>query len=240
MQQDDQYQMQAGYLSEVRRMKFLTLSWKRPREHGCLTIAPTLRPLRIFLPAMWVGTGLLSRLKYGRLIMKSKPPDQESERQSDSRFKRRRLLKTALAVTGGASLNSLLSVNAFAAERSPGEASGSPPSTSSQSRMDLMMQDAIKACSNCHAMCLRTAMGYCLERGGRHVQQEHLRSILNCAELCQTSANFMLSGSPLHGRVCAVCAEVCDACAKSCEQVGDMSECADECRACAKSCRTMT
>ena len=102
------------------------------------------------------------------------------------------------------------------------------------------MRDAIKACLDCHSMCLQTAMSDCLERGGRHVEQHHFRLMLNCAELCQTSANFMLSGSPLHGRVRAVCAEACEECAKSCEQVGDMRECAEECRRCAKSCRTMT
>lgn len=102
------------------------------------------------------------------------------------------------------------------------------------------MQDAIKACLDCHSMCLQMAAGFCLEQGGRHVEQKHLRLMLNCAELCQTSANFMLSNSPLHGRVCLICAEVCEACAKSCDQVGDMRECAEECRSCAKSCRTMT
>ena len=102
------------------------------------------------------------------------------------------------------------------------------------------MPDAIKACLDCHSMCLQTAMNYCLERGGRHVEQKHFRLMLNCAEICQTSANFMLSDSPLHGRVCLVCAEACEACAKSCEQVGDMRECADECKRCAESCRTMT
>ena len=102
------------------------------------------------------------------------------------------------------------------------------------------MQDAIKACLDCHSMCLQMAMNFCLAQGGRHVEQKHLRLMLNCAELCQTSANFMLSNSPLHGRVCAVCAETCEACAKSCEQVGDMRDCVEECQRCAKSCRAMT
>jgi hypothetical protein len=102
------------------------------------------------------------------------------------------------------------------------------------------MQEAIQACLDCHSMCLRMATTFCLQKGGRHVEQKHLASMLNCAELCQTSANFMLSDSPLHGRVCLICAEACEACAKSCEQVGDMRECVEECKSCAKSCRTMT
>ena len=102
------------------------------------------------------------------------------------------------------------------------------------------MQDAIQACLDCHSLCLRMATTFCLEQGGRHAEPKHLRLMLNCAELCQTSANFMLSDSPLHGRVCLICAETCEACAKSCEQVGDMRDCLEECQDCAKSCRTMT
>lgn len=155
----------------------------------------------------------------------------------DPRTQRRRLIETVLAVTAGGGLQVLAPVDAFAAEPTP---AARKPSVSHQSRMESPMQDAIKACLDCHNMCLRMATGYCLERGGRHVEQEHFRLMLNCAELCQTSANFMLSDSPLHSRVCLICAETCEACAKSCEQVGDMRECVEECQSCAKSCRTMT
>jgi len=170
--------------------------------------------------------------------MKSSSVTLESEPQSESGYQRRRLLQTALAVTAGVSLHSLSAADAFAAESS---AVGSPHSSHlTSSRMNSLMQDAIKACIDCHSMCLRTAMGSCLEQGGRHVEQDHFRLMINCAEICQTSANFMLSNSPLHGSVCAVCAETCEACAKSCDQIGDMRECADECRRCAKSCRSMS
>jgi len=155
------------------------------------------------------------------------------EKNAESQAQRRRLLQTVLAVTAGGGLPSLASGDVFA--------QSGKPSAAHQSGMDSsMMRDAIKACLDCHSMCVQTAMNFCLERGGRHVEQEHFRLMLNCAEICQTSANFMLSGSPLHARVCAVCAEVCEACAKSCEQVGDMRECVEECKRCAKSCRSMT
>ncbi len=170
--------------------------------------------------------------------MKTSSVTQESDPQSDLGYQRRRLLQTALAVTAGVSLSSLGVADAFAAENS-GVASPHP-SHSSSSRMNAFMQDAIKACIDCHSMCLRMAMGFCLEQGGRHVEHDHFRLMINCAEICQTSANFMLSNSPLHGSVCAVCAEACEACAKSCDQIGDMRECADECRRCAKSCRAMS
>ena len=156
------------------------------------------------------------------------------------RAQRRRLLGTALAVTAGGGLQAFASVDAFAQPNPTARAAAGNPPASRRSRIESPMQDAIKACLDCHSMCLRMATTFCLEQGGRHVEQKRLRLMLNCAELCQTSANFMLSDSPMHGRVCLICAEACEACAKSCEQVGDMRECVEECLSCAKSCRSMT
>ncbi len=101
------------------------------------------------------------------------------------------------------------------------------------------MQACIEACNHCHQVCLQTAMNHCLEAGGKHVEAEHFRLMMNCAEICQTSANFQLSSSPFHRRVCEVCAEVCEACAVSCEKIGGMDECVKACRVCAESCRKM-
>lgn len=101
------------------------------------------------------------------------------------------------------------------------------------------MQQCIENCQECHKVCLHKAMQHCLEMGGKHVEANHMRLMLNCAEICQTSLNFMLSGSPQHKLTCGVCAEVCEACAQSCEAVGDMDECVAACRKCAESCRSM-
>lgn len=101
------------------------------------------------------------------------------------------------------------------------------------------MQSCIDTCNRCHQICLHEAMTHCLDSGGKHVSPEHMRIMMNCAEICQTSANFMLSNSTLSHQLCEVCAEVCDACARSCEEVGDMDECVKACRKCAESCRQM-
>lgn len=101
------------------------------------------------------------------------------------------------------------------------------------------IQSCITVCESCHRTCLQMAMNHCLEIGGKHVEPDHFRLMLNCAEICQTAANFMLSGSAIHQQICAACAEVCEACAKSCERVGDMDECVQICRRCAESCRRM-
>lgn len=101
------------------------------------------------------------------------------------------------------------------------------------------IQSCIEVCKQCHDICLQTALTHCLQMGGKHVKEEHFRLMINCAEICQTSANFMLSNSSVHGAVCAACAEVCDACAESCESIGDMNDCAQTCRRCADSCEEM-
>lgn len=106
-------------------------------------------------------------------------------------------------------------------------------------QMDKNMQDCIAECQNCHAECLSHATQHCLEVGGKHVEPEHFKLMLACAEICQTSANFMLMGSQQHQQVCGVCAQVCEACAQSCEQLEDMQECVEACRRCADSCRQM-
>jgi hypothetical protein len=95
----------------------------------------------------------------------------------------------------------------------------------------------LEQCESCHAECLETAMHECLEMGGRHVEPAHFRLMMSCAQLCQTTADFMLSHSPYHVDLCALCAEVCDACAQSCQAVGGLQDCAEVCRSCAESCR---
>jgi Domain of Unknown Function (DUF326) len=102
--------------------------------------------------------------------------------------------------------------------------------------------ECIDACMNCHEICLET-IAHCLEKGGAHAEAGHIRLLMDCAQICETSADFMIRGSDLHGRTCRVCAEVCEACAVSCESVADgsqMQSCAEACRRCAEACRQMS
>lgn len=104
-----------------------------------------------------------------------------------------------------------------------------------------LMQNCIDECQNCHQICVQT-VEHCLTNGGKHAAPEHIRTLLDCAEICQTSANFMLRGSEIHSTVCGTCGEVCDLCAASCERIGNedfMKQCVDACRRCAESCRQM-
>lgn len=105
---------------------------------------------------------------------------------------------------------------------------------------DAKMQACIDECLRCYQSCLGTAMNHCLETGGKHLEPGHFRLMMACAEICRTSAHFMLISSDHHKHVCAECAEICEACARSCEKIGDMQDCVDSCRRCAKSCREMS
>ena len=106
-------------------------------------------------------------------------------------------------------------------------------------QMNTRMQTCIDACLDCYRTCLSQAMGHCLEVGGEHVEKKHFTLMLACAEICRTSAHFMLLGSEHHRHLCAECAEICEQCARDCERLGDMDECVKACRACAASCRAM-
>lgn len=106
---------------------------------------------------------------------------------------------------------------------------------------DSEMARCIDACHDCHWICLAT-VNHCLALGGRHAGREHVKTMLDCAEICATSAGFMSRGSEMHAAVCGVCAEICRRCAESCERMGDdaqMQRCAEACRRCAEMCAHM-
>lgn len=104
------------------------------------------------------------------------------------------------------------------------------------------MTKCIENCSDCHDVCVETA-AHCLQRGGEHAEAMHIGALLDCAQACDVSRDFMLRGSDLHPAMCGICADACERCADSCERLaGDddvMRHCAERCRRCAASCREM-
>ncbi len=96
------------------------------------------------------------------------------------------------------------------------------------------MQECVDNCLNCHSVCLAMASQHRLERGGEHVEPQHFRLMLACAEICRSAAAVMMIGTDMHARLCALCADICDECARSCEQLGDMERCVEACRRCAE------
>jgi hypothetical protein len=107
-----------------------------------------------------------------------------------------------------------------------------------QHAMGAEMQTCIDLCHKCHIMCL-SMIDHCLKIGGPHAAPNHIRLMLDCAQICATAADFMARGSGYHAKICRECAEICDACALSCKGLAGMEACMALCRDCARSCREM-
>ncbi len=105
------------------------------------------------------------------------------------------------------------------------------------------MHEAIETCQSCHAVCLET-IAQCLEMGGTHAAPGHIRTLQDCVQICNASADYMLRNSDFHPHICGVCVDICERCAVNCESLsnGDdfMAKCAEACRKCAESCREMS
>lgn len=115
---------------------------------------------------------------------------------------------------------------------------GTSKSSGAHSMSQDMMQ-AVQEAHRCHTVCVET-IGHCLQMGGDHASPEHIKIMMDCAQICTTSADFMTRMSRMHPQVCGVCADTCAACAESCEQVGadeHMQRCIEACRACEAACR---
>lgn len=103
------------------------------------------------------------------------------------------------------------------------------------------LEQCIKDCLDCYKLCIKT-ISHCLEKGGKHAEASHIALMKDCADMCRTSADFMLRNSNWSGRICSLCADICIECATSCDKLADdehMRECADMCRRCAESCKRM-
>jgi hypothetical protein len=64
--------------------------------------------------------------------------------------------------------------------------------------LDQQIQTCIQECHRCHDRCLETIL-HCLEISGDHAAPDHIRMLMDCIEIWQTSANFMLRMSNFHG-----------------------------------------
>jgi hypothetical protein len=100
-------------------------------------------------------------------------------------------------------------------------------------------EECIQACLDCHAICLDVAR-HCAHAGEAAEQTRLITLLLDCADCCRTTANFMLRDSPLHGRLCRLCVDLCRACERECRALAGEQErmlrCAQACRRCAESC----
>lgn len=114
-------------------------------------------------------------------------------------------------------------------------------STTARQHVHSKMDICIQNCLDCFKTCEQT-LAECFGKKGKHSESAHLILLKSCAEICHTSAKFMMMQSKYHTHLCGVCAEVCQDCAASCEAIGDesMKKCAEVCRKTAQSCSEMS
>lgn len=104
------------------------------------------------------------------------------------------------------------------------------------------MQECVDKLLECYKVC-SLCLQHCLSMGGKHVTEEHISAMIECEEMCQTSAEFLINDSKFAHELCGICARICDSCADSCLEVDEndptMKECARVCRETADACRIM-
>ncbi len=100
-------------------------------------------------------------------------------------------------------------------------------------------KDCIQNCQECQTTCSDMLTSHCLNEGGDHVEQSHVKLMLDCIAACAACVDFMSRSSDFRSHYCKACAEICNACADSCEQVGGMAKCVKCCRKCEESCSAM-
>jgi hypothetical protein len=109
-----------------------------------------------------------------------------------------------------------------------------------QNNNEQKMIECRDLCAESHEVCTET-LNHCLTIGGDHAERGHLTLLVDCAQICETSADFMSRRSRLHHVICRACTEVCEQCAQDCERFEDeeMNRCAEICKRCAEACRQM-
>jgi hypothetical protein len=101
------------------------------------------------------------------------------------------------------------------------------------------LRRAFLACLRAHEACEDTVT-HTLRASG--ADDAHVGVLLDCADVCRTTARLIRRGSPLLRGTAGVCAELCDRAAEACGPInGDavLSACAAACRRCAAACRQL-
>ena len=104
----------------------------------------------------------------------------------------------------------------------------------SDSQAKEQLAECVKDCFDCQSVCLKTAL-YCLSMSDKYP----IRQLLDCIEICQVNADFMLRGSKLRNNLSEICALACEKCGEYCSQFDNdfqMRNCAEICIRTAESC----
>ncbi len=99
-------------------------------------------------------------------------------------------------------------------------------------------QNAIDACQECHLLCQELLAYHGDETGGKQLSSQHIKRLVACIEMCQTTANLLTIRAPLIDQLCEITAHICEQCATSCRSIEceAMKKCANICSQCAGAC----
>lgn len=106
-------------------------------------------------------------------------------------------------------------------------------------KMNNGMQQAIENATACATSCLES-INYCSRKRGKYAEPSRLGLLLDCARICEITADYMLRKSPFYGILCELSAEICEQTARSCSEFpadGMLKDCTQKCMACTVSCR---
>lgn len=108
-----------------------------------------------------------------------------------------------------------------------------------ETSIDIEDRTLLANLEQCHENCLDGVM-HSLDEGGDYMRKDHIRWLLDCAEICNVAENFVIRESEYAGDFLSICAFICDDCAEACEtffEDENMKNCALVCRNCANACR---
>ena len=95
----------------------------------------------------------------------------------------------------------------------------------------------VAALQACHATCLQFATFDCMQGNYPRVGPNQFRLMLDCAELCQTAANFLIRDSDHYLRVCREALVICEDLASDCRKFPGMEAILAACDECVSACR---
>jgi len=103
------------------------------------------------------------------------------------------------------------------------------------------LRAAFLACLRAHQAC-EEAVAQALRADQSGGVDERVGALLDCADVCRTTATFIRRGSPLAGRTAGIAADLCERAAEACAPFagdGALAACAQTCRRCAAWCRRL-
>ncbi len=105
---------------------------------------------------------------------------------------------------------------------------------------ELEANKCIAALQKCHAVCMRTLSysGNQIERE-YHTHEELRKSMLDCAEMCQAAANFLIRDSDHYLRICREASEICKDLASISKVIDRMEGVISKCNECIHACRVI-